>query len=175
MDISSYGIIWIIMKITSYHNIRMKPFYSVRSNINTKITLLQECFWRFVFLKQILHSLSSLRLRLQTWLRSLMPCLTAALLAVPLRDGPDRLQPEMGALIALILLKNETTLPFFQQLQSCPVTPPAKSPPIEISYQFVIHKVGKTHGRIPFARTTGKAEDLFTLRLNLLHVFLFLF
>lgn len=88
MDISSYGIIWTIMKITSYHKIRMKPFYSVRSNINPKITLLHEYFWKCVFLKQILHSLSSLRLRLQTPLSDAMSHCSTARCPPPRRTGP---------------------------------------------------------------------------------------
>ena len=122
MDIGSYGIIWIIMKITSYHKIRISPFYSVRSNINPKITLLQEYFIRFVLLKQILHSVSSLRLRLQTWLRSLMPCLTAALLACPppRRTGPTPARE--GSLRSLDSIQNRVYAAFSNNCS------PARSP-----------------------------------------------
>ncbi len=104
--------------------------------------------FQFIFLdQQTVFTLSTLT-PLQT------SCLTAALLTVP--SMTDRTDSEMRFINALcILLQNDRRdTRYIFRTAVLPGPPPTKSPPIQISYQSVIHKVGQTHGRITYACRT---------------------
>lgn len=113
-------------------------------SISIRVISLKSPFYMNIFniySEQNLHFSCSLRRRLYTSHRFLMLSYCSTADCPSMTDGPTQIQDGILKLASCVMKKDRRDTRYIFRISVLLGPPPMKSPPIQISYQSVIHKV----------------------------------